>query len=151
TVIEPGCNLGYGAAVNLGFAAVRPREAILITNPDALLHSGTLRRLRAGVQPGVGIVVPRLLDSDGTLARSLRREPTVLRATGEAVLGGLRAGRVAALGEMVCDAGDYANARTIDWATGAAWLVTPRCFEAVGGFAEDYFLYSEETDFALRA
>jgi len=151
TVLEPGRNLGYGAAVNLAFATVRPRSSMLVTNPDALLHPGTLRRLRAGVQPGVGIVVPRLVDADGALARSLRREPTLLRAAGEAAVGGLRAGRVAALGEIVCDPAEYSRARTVDWATGAAWLVSTECFDAVGGFAEDFFLYSEETDFALRA
>lgn len=151
TVLEPGHNLGYGAAVNLAFAAVRPRVAMLVTNPDALLHPGALRRLHAGVQPGVGITVPRLIERDGSLARSLRREPTILRAAGEAVLGGLRAGGVAALGEIVCDPTEYEHSHTADWATGAAWLVTPECFDAVGGFAEDYFLYSEETDFALRA
>jgi N-acetylglucosaminyl-diphospho-decaprenol L-rhamnosyltransferase len=151
TVLEPGRNLGYGAAVNLAFAAVRPRDAMLVTNPDALLHPGALRRLHAGVRPGVGIAVPRLVAPDGSLARSLRREPTILRAAGEAVLGGLRAGRVAALGEIVCDSADYTEPHTADWATGAAWLVSAECFDAVGGFAEDYFLYSEETDFALRA
>jgi len=150
-VLEPGHNVGYGAAVNLVFAAVRPREALLVTNPDARLHPGALGRLRAAIRPGVGITVPRLVDPDGTLAWSLRREPTLLRAAGEAALGGLRAGRVAALGEIVCDPAEYDQTRATDWATGAAWLVTTRCFDAVGGFAEEYFLYSEETDFALRA
>jgi GT2 family glycosyltransferase len=152
TVLEPGRNLGYGAALNLALAAVRPRESVLVINPDARLHPGALRRLRDMLRrPAVGIAVPRLVEPDGTLAYSLRREPTVLRAAGEAVVGGLRAGRVAALGEIVCDPTEYASPRTTDWATGAAWLVTTECFEVIGGFAEDYFLYSEETDFALRA
>jgi GT2 family glycosyltransferase len=103
------------------------------------------------LRPGVGIAVPRLLDVDGTLAFSLRREPTILRAAGESVLGGLRAGRVGALGEIVCNPDAYTHTRPTDWATGAAWLITTQCFHAVGGFADDYFLYSEETDLALRA
>ena len=151
TVLEPGRNLGYGAAVNLAFATVRPRESMLVANPDTVLHPGALSRLRDVLRPAVGIAVPRLVEPDGTLAPSLRRAPSLLRAAGESVLGGLRAGRVAGLGEIVCNPAEYAQPRTVDWATGAAWLVTTRCFDALGGFVEDYFLYSEETDFALRA
>ena len=150
-VVESEANLGYGAAVNLAVRDHPPREAIAVLNPDVILEPGCLRRLRAALGPGVGIAVPRLLERDGTVAPSQRREPTVLRAAGESLLGGLRAGRFAALGEIVCDAAAYTRAGQIDWATGAAWLVDVECFERVGGFAEDYFLYSEETDFALRA
>ena len=151
TLLEPSRNLGYGAAVNLAFREVRPRESMLVTNPDARLHAGALQRLRNALRPGVGIAVPRLLDAEGMLAWSLRRRPTILRAAGESLLGGLRAGRFDALGEIVCNPDAYTHMHPADWATGAAWLVTRQCFDATGGFAEDYFLYSEETDFALRA
>jgi GT2 family glycosyltransferase len=151
TLVDADDNLGYGAAINLAVGRARPLESILVLNPDVTLRPHCLSHLRAALQPAVGIAVPRLLEDDGTVARSLRREPTVLRATGESLLGGLRAGRVAALGEIVCDADTYARPGPTDWATGAAWLVGVECYERVGGFAEDYFLYSEETDFALRA
>jgi N-acetylglucosaminyl-diphospho-decaprenol L-rhamnosyltransferase len=151
TVLEPGANLGYGAAINVAVRHTRPRESILVLNPDVTLQPGCLRRLRTALRVGVGIAVPRLLERDGTIARSQRREPTVLRAAGESLLGGLRAGRVAALGEIVCDASAYARPGRTDWATGAAWLIDVECYERVGGFEEGYFLYSEETDFALRA
>jgi len=150
-VIEAGQNLGYGAAVNVAVAQARPHDAILVLNPDVTLQPRCLRRLRAALGPGTGIAVPRLLERDGTVAHSQRRAPTVLRAAGESLLGGLRAGRVAALGEIVCDADAYARSGATDWATGAAWLISADCYARVGGFAEDYFLYSEETDFALRA
>jgi GT2 family glycosyltransferase len=150
-VIEAGDNLGYGAAVNLAVRDRPPRQAVVVLNPDVVLRPGSLRRLRDALGPGIGITVPRLLERDGTVAPSLRREPTVLRAAGESLLGGLRAGRFPALGEIVCDAAAYTRAGPVDWATGAAWLIDVECFERVGGFAEDYFLYSEETDFALRA
>jgi GT2 family glycosyltransferase len=150
-VVEAGENLGYGAAINLAVGRARPRESILVLNPDVTLQPHCLSHLRAALRPGVGIAVPRLLEDDGSVARSLRREPTVLRATGESLLGGLRAGRVAALGEIVCDADAYEHPGPTDWATGAAWLIGVECYERVGGFAEDYFLYSEETDFALHA
>ena len=39
----------------------------------------------------------------------------------------------------------------LDWAVGAILLVGRQCYDALGGLDESYFLYSEETDFSLRA
>lgn len=144
-------NAGYAAGLNAGFRALGPAGAVLVLNPDVRLHPGAVGRLRAALGPGVGIAVPRLVGPAGVVARTLRREPTVLRALGEAVLGGDRAGRHPALGEVVTDPAAYAAPASADWATGAAMLVDRRCWEALGGWDESYFLYSEETDFALRA
>jgi len=87
---------------------------------------------------------------DGTPAKSLRRTPTVLRALGEAVLGE-RAGRYPSLGETVVDPAAYRRRGVTDWATGAAMLISADCARACGPWDESFFLYSEETDFALRA
>lgn len=97
-----------------------------------------------------GIVVPRIVDDAGNLSHSLRREPTLLRAFGEATLGA-RAGRIAALGELVRDEGTYERPTVADWATGAIMLIARNCLEACGPWDESFFLYSEETEFALRA
>jgi GT2 family glycosyltransferase len=39
----------------------------------------------------------------------------------------------------------------VDWALGAVLLMSRKCFDALGGWDESYFLYSEETDLSLRA
>jgi glycosyltransferase involved in cell wall biosynthesis len=74
----------------------------------------------------------------------------VLRALGQALLGE-RAGHIPLIGETVTRGGSYIHPVAADWATGAAMLISRQCLEAVGGWDESYFLYSEETDFALRA
>lgn len=154
-VIRTGGNLGYAAAINLAVAAPgrhdRPADALMILNPDIRLAPGAIRELLDAVEPGVGIVVPRLTDPDGHLVRTLRRRPTVLRALGESLLGGDRAGRNARLGEVVQDPAAYQTARDVDWASGAAMLITAECSRRVGDWDESFLLYSEETDFALRA
>jgi GT2 family glycosyltransferase len=40
---------------------------------------------------------------------------------------------------------------TPDGAEGSTQLVSAQCWDACGGWDESFFLYSEETDFALRA
>jgi len=155
-VVQTGRNAGYAGAFNAGLAAADRADAVLILNPDIRLSPGAgmalMDRLgaRAGRGKRIGIAVPRLLESDGSLALSLRREPTILRALGEAVLG-YRSGRYAAFGEMVIDPAAYDRETNADWATGAAMLMSAECLAAVGPWDERFFLYSEETDFSLRA
>ena len=151
-VVRLGANLGYAAGLNAGRRALGAVESIFLLNPDVRLRPGALAPLRTALcEPGVGIAVPRVLDGTGSVAPTLRRDPTVRRAFGEAVLGGRRAGRRPALGELVTDPATYERPTHADWASGAAMLVSTRCWDAVGGWDESFFLYSEETDFALRA
>jgi len=150
-IAQTGRNAGYAAAFNEALAVADPSRAVLILNPDVRLCSGSVATLMDRLGPdGVGIAVPRILDEEGGVAYSLRREPTVRRAFGEAVLG-QRAGRYPALGETVVDRDAYFRDGPVDWATGAVMLMSRECLDACGPWEERFFLYSEETEFALRA
>lgn len=144
-------NVGYAAGINAGVAAAGVGRAVLVLNPDVRLAPGCVPTLLATLdRPGVGVAVPRLLDGDGVLVRSMRREPTVMRALGDAVFGAQRAGRFATLGEIVTDESQYDRPQATDWAEGSTQLISPECWEACGPWDESFFLYSEETDFYLR-
>jgi N-acetylglucosaminyl-diphospho-decaprenol L-rhamnosyltransferase len=99
----------------------------------------------------VGIAVPRLLDAKGALIPSMRREPTLVRALADALLGASRAGRWGRLGEVITDPDSYGLETTSDWAEGSTQLVSAACLARCGPWDESFFLYSEETDFHLRA
>ena len=145
-------NGGYAAGINLGARHAAPGDDLLVLNPDTRVGAGAVEALVATLAaPRTGIAVPRLVQPDGSTASSQRRAPTVLRALGEAVLGGERAGRIAVLGELVVDPARYAVAGVVVWASGAAMLVDRRCHEALDGWDESFFLYAEETDLCLRA
>lgn len=150
-VVEVGANLGYAAGVNAAVAAAGERDAYLVINADVRLAPGCVRTLYDALSPGVGVVVPRLVDARGELIWSMRREPTVLRAWGDALLGAERAGRHPRLGEVVTDPGLYGAARDTDWAEGSTQLVSADCLRSCGPWDESFFLYSEETEFELRA
>lgn len=152
TIVQLDRNRGYAAGVNAAIDAAPVADAVLILNPDVRLADGSVRLLLEALAiPGTGIAVPKLVDAAGRLEPSLRRKPTLARAVGEAVLGGNRAGRFPLLGEMVTRGEHYARPGLTDWATGAVMLISRRCLDAVGRWDESFFLYSEETDFALRA
>jgi GT2 family glycosyltransferase len=149
-VVQTGRNAGYAAGINAGIAAADPYDAVLVLNPDIRLSPGSVEVLYRQLAGRVGITVPLIRHEDGSPARSLRRAPTVLRALGEAVLGE-RAGRFPRLGETVVDPQAYGRYGVTDWATGAAMLISAACARVCGPWDESFFLYSEETDFALRA
>ncbi|MBF8192259.1 glycosyltransferase family 2 protein [Nonomuraea sp. K274] len=154
TVVQVGRNAGYAAAVNAGIAALDldRLDGVYVLNPDCRLRPGAIAPLLASLdEPGRGIAVPYMVNPDGTLQPSLRRMPTVRRAVAEALVGGTLAGRVGWLGELVTDPRDYARPGAYAWATGAAMLLSPRVIREVGPWDESFLLYSEETDYCLRA
>ena len=151
TLVELDSNRGFAAAANAA-AAIHPEsDAVLILSPTTRLRPGCgARLLRALDQPGVGLAVPRLIGRDGAYKTSLRRRPSLGRALAEAVLGGNRASRLGR-GELIADPTSYDGRTRPDWATGAVTMFSRACIEAIGPWDESFFLYSEETEFALRA
>jgi GT2 family glycosyltransferase len=151
-VIETGGNLGYAAGLNAAMSYVGEAPAILVLNPDVVLEPGCIAALENRMRvSGAGIVVPRILGNDGEVSLSLRYEPGVIRALGEALLGSRWLSHREWLSECMRSERAYAAARRIDWATGAAMLVDRAAWDAVGQWDERFFLYSEETDFFHRA
>src|SRR5262245_47938697 len=153
-VVQMGRNAGYAAAINAGIAALDldAIDAVFVMNPDCRLRPDTLALLTADVKrPPYGIAVPRLLNADGSLQPSGRRAPSVGRAAAEAVIGGKAAGRIGRLSELVTDPKVYEQAGPAVWATGAAMLISVRLVRELGPWDESFFLYSEETEYCLRA
>lgn len=150
--VEMGRNAGYAAAINAGLAAMDfdQLDAVMVLNPDCSVRPDTLVLLwQALRRPGIGIAAPRLVNPDGTLQPTLRRTPTIGRALAEAVLGKV-AGR-AGLGELMTDPESHAKAGPAAWATGAALLMSVEAVRATGPWDESFLLYSEETEFIMRA
>lgn len=150
-VVQLDRNAGYAAAIN---AAVRTLDttaidAVLVLNPDTRLAPGAVAALADALRvPRRGVVVPRLVNPDGSLQPSLRRAPTVSRALAEAIVGGGRAGR---LGEFITHTDRYRRPGPVAWATGAAMLISTATIRDIGPWEESFLLYGEEVEFALRA
>lgn len=149
-VVHRTDNDGFAAGVNTGISHAGGCD-VLVLNADIRLSPGSVAMLRSAVTSGVGIAAPKLTDEDGQVQHSLRRTPTVLRSLGEALIGGSRAGRFPLLGESITSARAYERPQEVAWATGAAWLVTRECIDAIGLLEERFLLYSEETEYMLRA
>lgn len=144
--VVPSTNDGYAAGMNRGLRASPSASAFLILNPDAILDPGSVSTMLHVLQrPGVGIVAPRVREEDGSLSPTLRRGPTMAR------VGGLSFTGLAAFTERIEEPDEYEFEHAVDWAVGAVLLIDCECYAKLGGMDESYFLYSEETDFSLRA
>jgi N-acetylglucosaminyl-diphospho-decaprenol L-rhamnosyltransferase len=149
-LITMGRNAGYAAAINAAAATVPSDANLLILNPDVRLLPGAARLLVDRLMdPTVGVAVPRILAEDGTTYWSLRREPSLMTAWTDVILGGTLAARLGA-GEMVGDPATYDRGGLIEWATGAILAVAARARGVVGDWDESFFLYMEEVDYLRR-
>ena len=151
--ISAGGNLGYAGAINVGREHVEPCDSMLVLNADLLLEPGSVVELFEALKGSdAGVAVPMILDEQGRLYPSLRREPTLIRALCDACLGSRFGSRPGWSSEMIHDRTVYSEAQTVEWASGAVLLIGDGCNRDVGPWDDRrFFLYSEETDFFRRA
>ena len=140
-VVAPGLNLGYGRGVNRGVARVRDRDLVLVSNPDVVVHDGAIAALVAALdaQPGVAIVGPEIRRLDGTVYPSHRVFPNFWLAGLHALLAPVWPGNPATTRYRSSHADG-----TVDWVSGACFLIRRVAFEEVGGFDERYFMFAED-------
>lgn len=150
TIIETGCNAGYAAGINIAARVAGAEADLLVLNPDMRLFPGSARALRARLgDPGVGAVAPNIVGEDNKTACSLRREPSLATAWAEALLGGRLAARLG-LSEIIARQDFYARRQSVEWATGAALMISAEARRRAGEWDESFFLYSEEVDYLRR-
>jgi len=144
-------NRGLGAGWNIGLHATSS-PYVLLLNADAWLLEGALGRLVdfAEARPRAAVVGPRLLDPDGTLQRSVRGFPTLWRLATEYLFLRKLAPRSTALNAFYAGGFDHDEVRDVEVVMGACMLLRREAVEAVGDCDEDYFLFSEETDWCYR-
>ncbi|WP_171061676.1 glycosyltransferase family 2 protein [Rhodococcus zopfii] len=151
-VVDAGGNLGYAGGINAGLPFTDQCDSILILNPDLSLAPGAVARMHAtlGPESDVGAVVPLILDEDDAVYPSIRREPSMAGALGDALFGSHMRLRPKFLSETVHRAAEYRTPHDVDWATGAAVLLRAALVRELGAWNERFFLYSEETDYLRR-
>jgi GT2 family glycosyltransferase len=151
--ISAGGNLGYAGAINVGREHVGACESVLVLNADLFLEPRSVVTLFEALKRShAGVAVPMILDEMGHLYPSLRREPTLIRALCDACLGARLGSRPSWMSETIHTHAEYCGAQMVEWASGAALMISDGCNRDVGGWDDGrFFLYSEETDFFKRA
>ena len=147
TVIAQDFNGGFAQGCNRGW-----REGaapyVLFLNPDARIDAEAVERLAAVLEDDkrVGIVGPRILNDDGSLALSLHHFPRVLSTLSEALYLHHLFPERRWSSETVVDESIYGRTADVEWLSGACLLVRREVLERLGGFDESFFMYSEDLE-----
>jgi N-acetylglucosaminyl-diphospho-decaprenol L-rhamnosyltransferase len=144
-------NTGYGAGLNAGMRVASGRY-FLIVNSDAWAVGDAVDRLAAFAEehPEAAVVAPRLQNPDGSLQRSVRGFPTLWRLATEYFFMRKLAPRSRLLNAFYAGDFDHDQAREVEWVMAACFLVRREATDEVGLFDEDFFMFSEETDWLYR-
>jgi GT2 family glycosyltransferase len=144
-------NLGLAAGWNRGIQETAS-SFVLILNADAwAVGDGVQQLLTFAVeQPKAAVVGPKLLNIDGSLQRSVRGFPTLWRLATEYFFLRKLAPRSLALNAFYAGGFDHDRVREAEFVMGSVMLVRRDAIEQVGLLDEDFFLFSEETDWCYR-
>lgn len=144
-------NRGMGGGNNAGMRVAGDRYFFLL-NSDAWVVGDGLERLVAFADehPEAAVVGPRLRNTDGSLQRSVRGEPTPWRLATEYL--GIRklAPRSRLLNPLYVGGFEHDRVAEADWLSGPALLVRREAVDQVGLFDESFFMFSEEADWLTR-
>jgi N-acetylglucosaminyl-diphospho-decaprenol L-rhamnosyltransferase len=147
-VIANPANRGFAAANNQGIRASTGRYVLLL-NSDAEVAAAALERTVAFLDdhPNAAVVGGKLVNPDGSFQWSYADFPTL---PGELCL-------LTGLSRWLLPKGypSYPEhrsrtARSVDWVLGAFMVVRRAAIDTVGALDEDYFMYTEETDWCYR-
>lgn len=171
-VVRSAENVGYGLGSNLGAAAASTGSGfVCILNPDTAVPEGELRAWMESYRthcPGGGILGPALHNDNGAVQRSSYAFPNAANYwlthsllagflinikkgswTGGKGRGFDEAQTPLALKKKPADS-TSGSATPTDWLMGAALLMDRKTWNRLGGFSDQYFLYSEDTDLCWR-
>jgi GT2 family glycosyltransferase len=142
-----GHNRGFARAVNEG-CRLSQGQWFLLLNPDVSLTDDFIEKALRLAQhldaqePRTGIVGFKLRNCDGSRQLSSGPFPTLA-----STLAGLFMPRAKRKYRRV-----HGRRRCkVPWVTGCCMLVKRACFQQLGGFQRDFFLYYEDVDFCQRA
>jgi len=146
TVLDPGGNLGYARAANLGIAAT-DTPIVAVCNPDLEVRPGAAGAVlgRLDAEGDLGAVGPMIRNPDGTIYPSARSVPRLRDAVGHGLLGLAWPTNPFTRRYRQLDA-DPSRGRDVDWVSGAAVWLRRGALSTVGGWDERYFMYVEDVD-----
>jgi GT2 family glycosyltransferase len=137
-IVKPGRNVGFGAAINLGYKRSRARFLATL-NDDAVAHPEWLAALLAALESrtdaGMCASQVRMLGEN-----SLDSAGMLICADGSS----RQRGHGSALGT-------FGQSEEVLLPSGSAAIYRRAMLEEIGLFDEDFFLYCEDTDLGLRA
>jgi N-acetylglucosaminyl-diphospho-decaprenol L-rhamnosyltransferase len=146
-------NVGFARAHNRGIAA-STGDIVVLINPDTGVGRDFFESLESffGENPKVGIVGPRILNSEGELQLSARREISALSGfLGRTSLLTRLFPRSSLVKNQFPAVTDRSHPSPVDWVSGACMAIRRDVLRGIGSLDERFFMYFEDADLCRRA
>jgi N-acetylglucosaminyl-diphospho-decaprenol L-rhamnosyltransferase len=148
-VVASDDNLGFARACNLAWRLAE-NNLVVFLNSDTVVPVDALAKLGAMLSDDANIAVvgPLLRNADGSVQMSFGRTMSLSAEFRQKLLdAGYRNGH-GPLRRYVERL--HAHQSDVDWVSGACLVTRREVLEAIGGFDEAFFLYSEDVDLCAR-
>ncbi|XOB61342.1 glycosyltransferase family 2 protein [Campylobacterota bacterium DY0563] len=145
-LIRSRLNLGFAGGNMLGFKEAKS-DYIFFLNNDTLLINGVIDILYKDCKDddSIGLISPQLFDENANKTTTFRYFPSVA----EKFFGKGFANFISTK-KRYNNKKEYENIIDVEVVSGASMFFQRECFENIGGFDTDFFLYCEEEDLSKR-
>lgn len=146
-------NVGFARACNQGILASEGEYVVLI-NPDTLVEGDFFEGLEGffDQNPGAGVAGTRIVDDEGNLQLSARKELDFFSGfLGRTSLLTRLFPKNPLLKRLFPAAQKLSGPTVVDWVSGACMIIRRRTLEEIGPIDERFFMYFEDADLCRRA
>lgn len=154
-LLKSKTNVGFCKGSNEG-AKIACGKYLVFLNPDTKMIDKDIAKIvnfvaeKEAIGEKIGMIGAKTINPDGTLQYSCRSFPTIARQFFESYFLFKLFNKSKLFGSYFMTWWDHENNMEVDWVTGSFMFVKKDIFKLTGGFDEDFFMYSEDTDICLR-
>ena len=146
-------NVGFARAHNRGISA-STGDIVVLINPDTIVGRDFFASLERHFEenPKVGVAGPKILDSEGELQLSARREISTLSGfLGRTSLLTRLFPKSSLVKSQFPAVTDQSHPTSVDWVSGACMAIRRETLRNIGPLDERFFMYFEDADLCRRA
>jgi len=146
-------NVGFARACNQGIVDSEGEYVVLI-NPDSLVEGNFFEGLEEffDQNPAAGVAGPRIVDGEGNLQLSARKELDFTSGfLGRTSLLTRLFPKNPLVGRLFPATQKLSGPTVVDWVSGACMVIRSRTIEEIGQLDERFFMYFEDADLCRRA
>jgi hypothetical protein len=144
-------NQGFAKANNSGIRASKGKYICLI-NSDVIVLKECLPKLFAFMEnhKNVGLITPKMLDSDGKTGQAMMLFPTLRNTLTRALALDSLFPKSHICSSFIMSSYDYNKTTAAEVLLGFFWMIRREAFEDVGLLDERFFIYAEDIDLCKR-
>jgi hypothetical protein len=149
-IVRNDKNYGYAKAINIG-VSISTADYFIISNSDIIYPEQSIQNLISSYKEldKAGVVAPQFINADGSYQEAFSYFPSYKFGIWEMTY------LIKLIHKSYANEfekkGDRLPPLAVDYTVGAVMLFSKKLFQELGGFCEEYFFYTEETDFCKRA